>query len=397
MCGWATLTAFLFLPQLAHPLPDVPLGPLVVHEPRGGPRVIHHPLRGSSLVALRLSVPVTEPAGYAGASRTLQELLRDRLERGAEPLGALAELSHSPGHAVYSLVGPVDELDAMAELLRDAVGPPPLAPGQVRAAKARVERAGHALSELPDRRVRADLWSSLFPGAPAGGANAVPGPLASSHLEWLWRRFYRPSAMSVVVVGEVPDTVIRSIFADWPTPPEPGPPPSLRPVQGGTAEVQTNAAWVGLGRAARTGESGALAAAAELVAARLRAGGIAAAEAEVWWGPGRTALVVLGSALPDAPAASPESIRATIADLAADVTADLVAEAQRTLRRRLLYQARTARGLAAVIGTFHERTGAPDGAARFLDALDRVDAKAVGRILRALVERPDAVLEIGPQ
>src|SRR5690606_31548087 len=258
------------------------------------------------------------------------------------------------------------------------------------------ERAGHALSELPDRRVRADLWSSLFPGAPAGGANAVPGPLASSHLEWLWRRFYRPSAMSVVVVGEVPDTVIRSIFADWPTPPEPGPPPSLRPVQGGTAEVQTNAARVGLGRAARTGESGALAAAAELVAARLRAGGIAAAEAEVWWGPGRTALVVLGSALPDAPAASPESIRATIADLAADVTADLVAEAQRTLRRRLLYQARTARGLAAVIGTFHERTGAPDGAARFLDALDRVAAKAVGRILRALVERPDAVLAVGP-
>jgi len=63
MCGWATLTAFLFLPQLAHPLPDVPLGPLVVHEPRGGPRVIHHPLRGSPLVALRLSVPVTEPAG----------------------------------------------------------------------------------------------------------------------------------------------------------------------------------------------------------------------------------------------------------------------------------------------------------------------------------------------
>ena len=88
--------------------------------------------------------------------------------------------------------------------------------------------------------------------------------------------------------------------------------------------------------------------------------------------------------------------RVEFSETAATVDAVAISVPRRELRNGLLYQARTPTGLAGVIGDFHDRTGRPDGATRFLAALDRVSAGSVRKDLEALLGGAPVTVEITP-
>lgn len=372
------------------------LGPIEVVEPRGGPRVVYRSMAAPSLVAVRLSVPVDEPAGSRGAARLLQVLARGELEAGASAVGARVELERTPGHAVYTIVGPAESFDAMAALLRRVISTPELSTRAVAAVQARAEREALAALELPGARIRLGLGASLFPAADAVGTPPTADRLGLEHLEWFWRRYYVPERMTAVVVGAVPLDEVVSAFRDWRAPPPPGAPPAPAEAIEPPARPEAVATWVGIGWSVAGRDPAALAVASTIVTNRLAATGLARARAELWWQLDRIGFIVIGSALPGAGADPARALRQAVDRAAEEVQVDEVAAARRTLYHSLVYDARTPWGLASLIGRFADRTGDPRGAARFLDALNGVDAARVRTALLAIVHASPALVEVGP-
>lgn len=372
---------------------------VAVLQPANGPRVIHKEMSQPQLVAIRLSIRVSEAPPVAGAASVLQELARGWLETDARKLGATVGLDRSPSHAIYSIVGPRESFEAMVELLRRAVERPTLEPARISAARARVEHRSRALLEVPDLRVRVGLIAQLFPTSADSSAIHLPAHLSPATVEWFRRRNYTPGNSVVVVVGAVSRDEALAAFRDWPQPPAPE---RARP--SGAFETdppvpQAVSSWAGIGWSASDASPSVLAVAAALVTDRLRARGMSRARAEVWWGPGALGLVALGAIPPGSGAESTrpaEALRLAVTEAADGATAQAVATVRGRLWRRFLHSVRTPQGLASMIGQFYERTGNPDAGARFLADLSRVDADRVGATLGALLERTPAVVEVRP-
>src|SRR5688572_28219387 len=64
-----------------------PFTPESVITVPNGPRIVKLPSQGSPIVAIRLSIPVTESLNEAGAAKLLQVLATQRLEGRASALG----------------------------------------------------------------------------------------------------------------------------------------------------------------------------------------------------------------------------------------------------------------------------------------------------------------------
>jgi len=139
-CAWAA-------PQLAPA--DAALGPLAVRRVVGGPLVAVREQPEAAVVAVRLAVPVLEPAGLEGAARVLQELARERLEREAARFGARVALARTPTHAVYAVAGPADAFGPLIAALRRALGPPEPAASGLERARVAVRLQWTAELEVP--------------------------------------------------------------------------------------------------------------------------------------------------------------------------------------------------------------------------------------------------------
>ncbi len=361
----------------------------------GGPRVIHQELAEPPLVSLRLSLPVEEVPGLAGATRVLQELARARLAADAAKLGARLELEHASGHAIYAVIGPRESFEGMVDLLRRALGRPTLEPGAIAIARARVEQRALAWLEVPGARVRLGLLAALDPTGTTAATSPLPDNLTANDLEWYWRRYFNPQRATVVVVGAVSREAALEAFRDWPTPPSPGSRPRSAAGERELPAAEAVSNWAAVGWSAVDEDPAVLAVASLLVTERLRNAGLSRAEAELWWNAGGVSFVAIG-AVPRRPdgARLATTLRTAILDATTDITAQAVADARNTLIRRLLLAARTPQGLAELIGRFHDRTGEPDGAMRFLEAIGRVDAPRVAEALRKLQMRPPAMVEL---
>src|SRR6185437_1246670 len=108
--------------------------------------------------------------------------------------------------------------------------------------------------------------------------------------------------------------------------------------------------------------------------------------AEMWWTEGRAAVVVAGSA--PAPtgvraAALAERLQRCVAEVAASFTSAALERHARLIRHNFLLRARTPEGMASILGDFLDRTGEPEGALLFLDALAALDEGRLRRTFEA--------------
>jgi predicted Zn-dependent peptidase len=350
------------------------------------------------LVAIRLSVPFEEPPGLWGAGRVLQLLVENRLRSEVARFGGRIEFSRTPTALVYLVSGPAASFGEIVAVLRYAVAPPP---GLFRTQNAiwlTARQESLVELETPDRWIRNRLQRALFPdlrvslGEP--GLTDLPDP---AELESIWRRWFRPPRMSVVIAGAIEAEEARAAFRGWPEPP---PAEARRPstATSDTASVpEVVSARIGLGYPAGPINPAVLAIVAALIDEGLPALKLRQVASEHWWSSGEAALVLMGAA-PVGSAMDAAALRTTIqisaAGIAANLTAADIARLRDRLRHTLLLRARSPDGMAAVIGEFLDRTGNPESAGQFFESLGEVSDESVRAALHALLYRPPIVVEL---
>lgn len=365
--------------------------------------------QATPLVALRLSAPV--PAGLPeGSVELLQELARPEIEPLAARFGGAFELRHESGRAVIVVHGPATAFDALVAILRRATGEPNVAVGALRGARARAESRVLARLEQPAPRVRRLLRHGLQGGPEPRGAAATLLPPES--VRQLRARLYHPDRLSVVLVGAVPDPVIRSAFDRWP---EAGsaPDPALAVDTTMTpARPQAHREWGGIAFPVDA-DPAVLAVTAELVQRRVRRSALRYGAAEAWYEPG-PALALVGAATPGDPAVRTSAgiselpvrdsaaieptdvrryLRRLIAEAAALAGPAAVDRARGAVRRRLLLEARTPAGKAEVIGRVTEQAGRDVEPEAFLRRVDAVSLAEVQTLLERVLTTPAVVAE----
>jgi len=391
---------------------DAVLGPVHIARPAGGPLVVVREQPESRLVALRLAVRVDEPRGMEGAARVVVELARPQLEAAAAALGGRASVDRTATHAVFRLVGPADEFERLAAAIRRAAaGPTDAEAGSGALAAARVVAQAQAAAELdtPEPLLRTKLREALFPelGVASGRGVDLAGLTADRLARW-WGATATASRAAVVVAGGVEAARVAAAFEDWPVRASRGGRVSTVARRGGEQAAaprppapQVVTPWLGLGYPASRLDPAALAVAAALLNEEFGRAGLAGASAEVWWSERRRALVLIASELPTrnggAGAGSVrDRLERALAAAAGRADGAAVARARRRAVRDVLFAARSAEGLAEVLGTMLDRTGEPEAALQFVAALERVDAHDVASVLRALRGARPEVVEVAP-
>jgi predicted Zn-dependent peptidase len=80
-----------------------------------------------------------------------------------------------------------------------------------------------------------------------------------------------------------------------------------------------------------------------------------------------------------------------------NLDAALVRDAAASLRREMLFFARTPERMAELLGAFADRGEAPDAAQRFFSGVERVSEDDVRATLERLLADPPAAVEIAAQ
>lgn len=387
-------------------------GPFAVDtlRPTGGPEVLWH-RHASPLVSLRLSAGL-DPRLPAGAAELLQELARPDAVAAAHSIGATLELNVSGDEAVIAITGPASAFDALVSILRRAAAEPVLSVAALPPARARAEDRVLAALERPVPRLRAVLRARLLGAAPRGADLAGLEP---EEIRRLAARVYEPGRLRVILVGDPPADIVRSAFTRWPRHPvaPAWPDPDSTPP---LPRAQAHHAWAGLAYPVDAGHA-AVAVAAALVQARIDAADLRLGRAEAWALAGRSALVLIGGAPVADPAvvgaaritafrggdddddvsALARFLRRMVAEAAALAGEDDVASAAASLRHRILTQARTAAGRAAVLGEWAGPPGAPRPSVHdVLGALAALCLDDVRSVLDGALAATPLVAEVRP-
>jgi predicted Zn-dependent peptidase len=365
------------------------------------PVVIVHRQPALPVVALRLSLLAEDPPGYAGAGHLFQHLLLPGLQEQVRRVGGRVAVVRSADAVVYTVSGPATELDYLAGVLRSALRAP--LPGTTELLLALNQLADERSSErdVAPAFVRAALRSGAFPDQlPAAGTDAGARRLETARLEEVWAAMYRPERVSVVAAGDVePGSVLRA-FQTLPPLEEGDSAVALEdsiPAFGGVSPEATRG-WVGAAWATDSVSPAALS-----VAARLLRDGLrrrlpdAQVDTEHWWTHDGQALALVmaapGPRLPVLRRAATEALDT----LAADLDGDAVRRAASSVRREMLFYARTPERMVELLGDFADRTGDRAAAQAFFDALDRVGEDDVRAALETLNLSVPARVEVPPQ
>lgn len=351
------------------------------------------------LVAVRLAVRVEEDPGAVSGTEAHQALVGDALRRAASRVGGVAETRYDRGVAIYTVVGPAAELEALVSALRDAVAEPAPAFGEAAAAWRVATEATLARLEAPPERLRTELWRRLAFGAQPTRRAALRGP---ADLADFWRRHFRPDRMRIVVVGGVTANAVRAALAGWPAPGRaPATVAALSPAPP-EASPQLSAPWVALALDGRGLDLATLA-----VAMRSIADGLALPEfrwcsTELWFEGDDAAIVVMGAGAlasgrnAPTPAALEQRLRAAIESAANRISASAVETARRKSLAEVLLAIRSPQGLADFLGEFDDRAGGAAEASRFMERLERATAANVYAAMRELLQRPAIAVHIAP-
>lgn len=377
-----------------------PLVPDTTYDAPGLPDIVHLPAPGSPLVALRLSIPVREDAAQAGAARILQILGLERARGKADPIGAVVEGTRTDHGIVYSVVGAVEDLDFLAYILREAVRSP--ADDRIRFRETRLDLLGAARrsDETASGRLAADLRALVAPGGfPLGGTTNTLATLTLNDLLDVWARSHRAADMSLVVAGDVDrELLLVSVlglgFASPPTVPDL--PPRAR-IGGPSSQTQILRHWYGEAhRLAGAGDPH-----GDVVAVLLsdhfdRLGGPFESTVQLWEVGGSKALSILAAAYPGDERVMRAAVGSALAETRSELTPGTIESAVATVRRRILFGARTQGGRVGLVGRHHDLVGDPSGARRYLDLLDAVTLESMQAFLDEMARESPLTAEIRP-
>ena len=374
------------------------LRPDTVLDPPGGPRLIRLPAPGSGLTAIRLSIPVEEAPVEASAAAILHTLGLERARLAARPLGVSVRGSRTSWAVAYTVVGPSAEFDYIAYVLRQAVAEPRLSQVELDRVRAQAVAGAGRVMETPAGRLVAELRAAVVTAAPRLEHETVAlQTITELTLRDLWHRTYRRELMSVVLVGgEPPELALASLR-------------EIGSGAGGAVATDTSLAkrelpqldllrrWYGEARVAGdvTDPHGVVV--ARLISSRLHGLKDDFDSSVQLWDIGRTrVLAVTGAAYPSDAAAMRRQVRGVLDEATADVDMEMLAPVLAALRFEFLATARTPWGRAAHAGRYHDATGDPEAAYRYVMALDSVSPGSLQRYLSGLARRPVARAEVGP-
>ncbi len=364
------------------------------------PVVVVHRQPGLPVVAIRLSLLADDPAGHAGAGHFVQHLVLPVLQEQVARVGGRVQTVRSADALVYTVTGPVAELDYLAAVLREALRPRPAGTAETLQALNALAEERQGERETAPAYVRAVLRSRLFPDQPpAAGTPASLARLEVARLPEVWGEMYRPDRVTVVAVGDLELAAVERAFASLP------PAPEERLAEAWADSVpafdeppQATRGWVGGAWSAGEAEPSAVSVAARLLrdALRRRLRG-AEVEVEHWWtGDGQAVAAVVAGTEAQLPAAR-TAIAGVARALRAEVNDARVAAARGAVRRDMLFYARTPERMAEVLGAFTDR-GAEGGAAQsFYSALGDVTADQVRAALEALTAAEPVTVTVPPQ
>lgn len=380
-------------------LPRTPLDTARVEQ---GPAVIVHRQPSVPVVALRLAVLADDPPGYAGVGHLVQHLVQPRLEAEVARVGGRVRMERTSDAVVFTVLGPADELEHLAQALQGALRPPDALYGELL-------QAGRALAEerlveweTASNHTRAALRARLFPeDLPAAGTESAAQRLVEpSALRAAWSLLYQPERVSVVAVGDVRLDEVRAAFEKLPAPLAVRTREALQDtaVVAPLAPAEATRGWFGLGYLATGLDPAGVTVAARLLRDRVQARLPAASvEVEHWWTHHGQAVALVVGAPPEALDAARRAVGTAVAAAEQGLAESQVREAARAVRRELLFYTRTPDRMAEVIGQFSDRDGDPDAAQRFHTALQQVDEEQVRSVLQSLSRQTPVRVEIPPQ
>jgi predicted Zn-dependent peptidase len=369
---------------------DVPPASVIVH---------HQP--AIPIVALRLSLLVDDPPGFAGAGHLMQHLHYSRLRSQAGRVGGHVQIVRNSDAIVYTVVGPAVELDYLSSILHAALRAPTPTPAEIVVARRELEEERLAEWETAAAHVRADLRSRLFPDElSAAGTSSSSARFEHGIIASLWGEMYQPDRVSIVAVGDVDLDRVTSAFARLPAPPR----ERLRRTYADTvpsarlAAAESTRGWLGVGYSGAELDPVAVTVVGRMLRDALRQLlPTASVDVEHWWTHRGQALVAV-LAVPEASlAAGRRTLGTAMASLQHDLSEDRVRGAALAIRREMLFQARTPEQMAEVVGRFADRDGDPSSSQRFFDRLGQLRLAEVRDVVEQLTEQSPMRVDIPPQ
>ncbi len=364
------------------------------------PAVVVHHQPALPIVALRLSLLADDPPGYAGAGHLMQHLLLPQLEERMARVGGRVQAVRTSDAVVYTVVGPAVELEYLSETLRLALRAPAAGTGETLRALAQLGQERGAEREIAGAFVRTAIRGVLFPNdLSAAGTDAAADRLATARLPEVWGAMYSPERVSIVAVGDVRMDDVRRAFRDLP----PAGSARLEALADTVAPLaaaapQATRGWVARGWNASPLDPAAVTVTARLIRNQLRRRMTrSAVDVEHWWTHHGQA-VALVVATPDSlmPAAR-RTVDGALAAVATALDEAQVRDAAASVRREMLFYARTPERMAEVLGAFGDRGLDSEASQRFFAAVERVTADDVRSVLAALRETEPAIVEVPPQ
>jgi predicted Zn-dependent peptidase len=352
------------------------------------------------IVALRLSLLADDPPGYAGAGHLMQHLHLDRLEERVRRVGGRVQAVRTSDAVVYTVVGPAAELGYLAETLSAVLRAPNPGTAEVLAAMATLGQERGAEREIASQYVRAALRARLFPeDLPAAGTEASLSRLNTARLNDVWAAMYRPDHVSIVAVGDVEIEGVRRVFRDVPAAAGGGVAPLADTVRAFAADTpQATRGWFGRAWKGSQADPAALTVTSRLLRNHLRRRMTrSAVDVEHWWthhGQGLALVVATADSL--VPVAR-RTVDGSLTALRDNLDETLVRDAAASVRREMLFFARTPERMADVLGAFADRGEEAGAAQRFYAAVAEVTEADVRAVLDLLLEEEPAVVEVPPQ
>jgi predicted Zn-dependent peptidase len=352
------------------------------------------------IVALRLSLLADDPPGYAGAGHLMQHLHLPRLEERLARVGGRVQAVRTSDAVVYTVVGPAVELPYLAETLGSTLRPPAPGTAEMLAAMAALGQERGAEREIAPQYVRAALRARLFPeDLPAAGTEAALSRLNTARLNEVWAAMYRPDRVSIVAVGDVEIEGVRRVFRDVPAAGSGGAAPLADTVRAFAVDTpQATRGWFGRGWNASEADPAAVTVTARLLRNHLRRRMTrSAVDVEHWWTHhGQAVALVVATADSLVPVAR-RTVEGSLTNLRGTLDEALVRDAAASVRREMLFFARTPERMADVLGAFADRGEEAGAAQRFYAAVAEVTEADVRAVLDLLLETEPAVVEVPPQ
>jgi predicted Zn-dependent peptidase len=365
--------------------------------PPGGPAIAVFRGVRPEVVSLRLSFPLDEVGGEAGAGQFLQRQAMARMLPVADRIGARAEVHRTPQGLVYQVSGTIADLDFLGWILRTGVQAPDAA--RMEETRRVIQVENDRRMETPQGVLAALLRTDLAPETPSVfGTSGTVGRIDVMQLRAIWERSHRLDRARLVVAGRVtPELALAlaselglpsGVAPDYPPGSDPGTP---RP------EPQVNRHWIAEGYRLQAGEE-----VAALVAGQWLAEDVRAAEhdfevgVEIWDLGGARALVLTSAAFPRSAGAQRTWLDGAFTDAAARITEADVSRVADAVRNQITMAARTPWGLAELVGQAWDAGNGPEGVETLLASLDSLGAAEVSRLFSTLAAATPVREELSP-